>query len=62
MQHWGNVDTGAQVNIAYGGVLERHPSLYAFYTPHPFQVQGVGGRRVEVTGKLVDVPVSMGGG
>ena len=58
--HWGNVDTGAQVNIAYSGVLTAFPDLAQYKQAFNTTVQGVGNRTTQVLCKLVNVPVSLG--
>jgi hypothetical protein len=58
--HWGNVDTGAQVNITYSGVLDAYPELLQFRREFTHVVQGVGNKRTAVVCKLADVPLSLG--
>ncbi len=58
--HWGNVDTGSMVNIVYMGVVDRFPFLRYYWKPTNLTVEGVGGKKSQVLGKLVDVPISLG--
>ena len=58
--HWGNVDTGAMVNITYSGVLEAFPELAAYKQAFRHVVQGVGNKQTNVVCKLANVPVSIG--
>ena len=59
LPHWGNVDTGSMVNIIYEEVVQAFPYLQEYHQPFSHSVEGVGGNSVKVTGKLVDVPVSL---
>ena len=58
--HWGNVDTGAMVNIVYSGVVDTHPDLAKYKTDFTHVVKGVGDRTTKVVYKLVGVPISVG--
>lgn len=58
--HWGNVDTGAMVNLVYGGVLDTFPELRRYQQEFHHVVQGVGQTKTQVVGKLVGVPVHLG--
>ncbi len=58
--HWGNVDTGSMVNIVYAGVVAKFPFLQYYWLPTKLTVEGVGGKKSQVLGKLVDVPISLG--
>ena len=60
LPHWGNVDTGSMVNIIYREVLQAFPYLQEYLQPFEHSVQGIGGKRVRVVGKLVNVPLSLG--
>ncbi len=60
MMHWGNLDTGSMVNIAYSGVLSTFPHLHQYWEDFQHAVKGVGDRLTKVTGKLVGVPISLG--
>lgn len=40
--HWGNVDTGAVVNLVYSGVVAAFPELARYRHPFHHVVQGVG--------------------
>lgn len=42
MLHWGNVDTGAMVNLVYHGVLSAFPELTRYRHEFNHVVQGVG--------------------
>ena len=58
--HWGNVDTGAMVNIMYSGVLTAFPALKEYRQEFQHVVQGVGGKTTAITCKLANVPISIG--
>ncbi len=60
MIHWGNVDTGSMVNIAYSGVLRTFPQLHQYWEEFTHVVKGVGDKLTKVMGKLVGVPISLG--
>ena len=60
MVHWGNVDTGAMVNLVYAGVLSTFPELHEYLQPYQHTVVGVGGNATKVIGKLVNVPTFLG--
>lgn len=58
--HWGNVDTGAVVNLVYSGVVAAFPDLARYRHPYHHVVQGVGQQRSQVVGKLIGVPLHLG--
>lgn len=58
--HWGNVDTGAMVNLVYQGVVEAFPVLQRYRHAFHHVVSGVGQTQTRVVGKLVGVPVHLG--
>lgn len=58
--HWANVDSGAMVNVVYSGVLAAHPELEAYRQEYANTVNGVGGAKTKVVGKLVGVPIALG--
>ena len=58
--HWGNVDTGAMVNIVYSGVVDTHPGLARYKSDFTHVVKGVGDKTTKVIYKLVGVPISVG--
>ena len=57
---WGNVDTGSMVNIVYRDVVQAFPYLQQYRDFFNHMVEGIGGKKVKVTGKLVDVPLYLG--
>ena len=48
------------VNIVYKGVVDKWPFLKYYWRSTQLTVEGVGGKRSQVVGKLVDVPISLG--
>lgn len=59
--HWAHVDSGAQVCVVHKGVVDTFPELRAYHREFTHSVQGVGNAVVPIVGKLVQVPVSVGG-
>ena len=58
--HWAHVDSGSMVCIMHDGVLDAFPELLQYRQPWRHEVTGVGGRRTNIDGKLVGVPVCLG--
>lgn len=58
--HWGNVDTGAMVNVVYLGVTRVFQSLQAYWEDYNHVLYGVGGKRTRIVAMLKDVPVLLG--
>lgn len=58
--HWGNVDTGAMVNVVYEGVVRVFKELDRYLQPFHHEIIGVGGKRTKIVGKLVNVPIRLG--
>ena len=58
--HWAHVDSGSMVCIVYEGVLAAFPSLGRYKRPWKHEVVGIGGRKTQINGKLVGVPVCLG--
>ena len=59
--HWGNVDTGAMVNVVYLGVTKAFTELQAYWVDFNHALTGVGGKRTRIVAKLEDVPLCVGG-
>ena len=58
--HWAHVDSGSMVCLVHDGVVRAHPELHPYRKPWSHCVHGIGGRTVDIVGKLVGVPVSIG--
>lgn len=58
--HWGNVDTGAMVNVVYLGVTRVFKELQRYWVDFNHALTGVGGKRTRIVAKLKDVPLSLG--
>ena len=50
--HWGNVDTGAMVNVVYLGVTRVFKELQAYWVDFNHALTGVGGKRTRIVAKL----------
>jgi hypothetical protein len=50
--HWGNVDTGAMVNVVYEGVIRVFKSLQSYMVDFHHEITGVGGKKTRVICKL----------
>ena len=59
--HWGNVDTGAMVNVVYLGVTRVFKELQQYWVDFNHALTGVGGKLTRIVGKLQDVPLCLGG-
>jgi len=58
--HWGNVDTGAMVNVVYLGVTRVFQYLQKFWVKYEHVLYGVGGKRTNIVAMLKDVPLHIG--
>jgi hypothetical protein len=58
--HWGNMDTGAMVNVVYLGVTRVFKELQKYWTDFNHAITGVGGKRTRIVAKLRDVPLTLG--
>ncbi len=58
--HWGNVDTGAMVNVVYLGVTRVFQYLQKYWVDYDHVLYGVGGKRTRIVAMLKDVPVILG--
>jgi hypothetical protein len=58
--HWGNVDTGAMVNVVYLGVTRVFQYLQKYWIKYEHVLYGVGGKRTRIVAMLKDVPVIFG--
>ena len=58
--HWAHVDSGSMVCLVHEGVVHHFGELASYRKPWRHCVTGVGGRRVDIVGKLVDVPITLG--
>jgi hypothetical protein len=58
--HYGNVDTGAMVNVVYEGVVRVFEGLNQYWEKFTHVLYGVGGRQTKIVGKLKDIPIILG--
>ena len=58
--HWGNVDTGAMVNVVYLGVTRVFKTLQQYWVKYDHVLYGVGGKQTKIVAMLKDVPIRMG--
>ena len=58
--HWGNVDTGAMVNVVYLGVTRVFQYLQKYWVNYKHVLYGVGGKHTRIVAMLKDVPVIFG--
>lgn len=58
--HWGNVDTGAMVNVVYLGVTRVFKTLQQYWVTYDHVLYGVGGKQTKIVAMLKDVPIHMG--
>ena len=58
--HWGNVDTGAMVNLVYLGVTRVFKYLKKYWVEYNHVLFGVGGKQTRIVAILKDVPVTLG--
>ena len=58
--HWGNVDTGAMVNVVYLGVTRVFKGLQQYWQDFNHVITGVGGKKTRIVAKLRDVPLELG--
>jgi hypothetical protein len=58
--HWGNVDTGAMVNVVYLGVTRVFKTLQQYWENYDHVLYGVGGKQTKIVAMLKDVPLRMG--
>jgi len=58
--HWGNVDTGAMVNVVYLGVTRVFQYLQKYWVEYNHVLYGVGGKQTRIVAMLKDVPVILG--
>ena len=58
--HWGNVDTGAMVNVVYLGVTRVFKYLQKYWVAYNHVLYGVGGKQTRIVAMLKDVPVILG--
>lgn len=58
--HWGNVDTGAMVNVVYMGVVRVFKELQRYIMKFEHELTGVGGKKTKIIAKLCDVPIVLG--
>lgn len=58
--HWGNVDTGAMVNVVYLGVTRVFQHLQTYWVKYNHVLYGVGGKQTKIVAMLKDVPIYVG--
>ena len=58
--HWGNVDTGAMVNVVYLGVTRVFKDLQNYWQDFNHVITGVGGKKTRIVAKLISVPLELG--